>query len=73
MIRIQIRQPKIETARYASPLMDMNAVEQANKLCDRGLVWNMQIYRCEPFFRITAAMLQMLKIWSYREMVQGNG
>jgi hypothetical protein len=62
--RIRAKLPRAEDARYASMLVETTSVDQANRLCDRGLVWDAQIYQCEPFSG-DLRPLQCYKCWGY--------
>ena len=47
--RCRIQLPRLPTAPYAELVLHMNSVEAAKKLCDRGLVWEAQIFNAEPY------------------------
>jgi hypothetical protein len=67
--RIQPKIPKAEGLRYASLIVETTSVDQANRLCDRGLVWDAQIYQCEPYSD-DLRPLQCYKCWGFGHMAR---
>jgi hypothetical protein len=67
--KIRAKIPRAEDARYASMLVETTSVDQANRLCDRGLVWDAQIYQCEPFSG-DLRPLQCYKCWGFGHMAR---
>jgi len=47
--RVKVKRVRDQSTRYTTLLVDVNTVEHANQLCERGLIWEVQIYQCEPF------------------------
>jgi hypothetical protein len=47
--RVRARQPRSDSAWHAALLVEAYKVDDANLLCERGLIWDAQIYPCEPF------------------------
>jgi hypothetical protein len=67
--KVQPKIPKAEGPRYASMIVETTSVDQANRLCDRGLVWDAQIYQCEPFSG-DLRPLQCYKCWGFGHMAR---
>jgi hypothetical protein len=47
--RAHVRLPKSSSAWYAALLVEVYSVDNTNLRCERGMVWDAQIYQCEPF------------------------
>lgn len=61
---VKIKIPRSNSAKYATVLLQMESIEQANQLCERGLVWEAQIYQCEPFIKDLRPQ-QCFKCWKF--------
>jgi hypothetical protein len=67
--RVKVKRVRDQNARYTTLLVDVNTVEHANQLCERGLVWEAQIYQCEPFSG-DLRPLQCYKCWDFGHMAK---
>ena len=47
--RLKIEPPRAPTARFTTAVLYLRSVEAATCLCERGLVWEAQIFNCEPY------------------------
>ena len=48
-IRCKIERCRDPTARYTTYIIYIHTAEAAERLCDKGLVWQAQIFNYEPF------------------------
>jgi hypothetical protein len=69
IFRVKVKRVYDQNARYTTLLVDVNTVEHANQLCERGLVWEAQIYQCEPFSG-DLRPLQCYKCWDFGHMAR---
>jgi hypothetical protein len=47
--RLKIETPRVPTARFTTAILHLRSVEAATRLCEQGLVWEAQIFNCEPY------------------------
>ena len=47
--RCKVELARTSTARYTTAVVHLRSVEAAKRLCERGLVWQAQIFNCEPY------------------------
>jgi hypothetical protein len=47
--KLKIEQPRAPTARFTTAVLHLRSAEAATRLCERGLVWEAQIFNCEPY------------------------
>jgi hypothetical protein len=47
--KLKIEQPRAPTARFTTAVLYLRSAEAATRLCERGLVWEAQIFNCEPY------------------------
>jgi hypothetical protein len=47
--RFKIELPRNPEGRYATVVLHLDTIEAAKSLCERGLVWEAQIFHCEPY------------------------
>jgi hypothetical protein len=67
--RVKVKRVRDQSTRYTTLLVDVNTVEHANQLCERGLIWEAQIYQCEPFSG-DLRPLQCYKCWDFGHMAR---
>lgn len=47
--RLKIEPPRTPTATYTTAILHLRSADAATRLCERGLVWEAQIFNCEPY------------------------
>jgi hypothetical protein len=49
VIRLKVEPPRNPTALFTTAILHLRSTEAATRLCERGLVWEAQIFNCEPY------------------------
>jgi hypothetical protein len=49
VIRLKVEPPRTPTATYTTAILHLRSADAATRLCERGLVWEAQIFNCEPY------------------------
>jgi hypothetical protein len=49
LTRIKVEPPRAPTARFTTVILHLRSAEAATRLCERGLIWEAQIFNCEPY------------------------
>ena len=49
LVKIKVELPRTPTAKFTTAILHLRCTEAATCLCERGLVWQAQIFNCEPY------------------------
>lgn len=49
LVKIKVEPPRAPTAKFTTAILHLRGAEAATRLCERGLVWQAQIFNCEPY------------------------
>jgi uncharacterized paraquat-inducible protein A len=47
--KIKVEPARAPTAKFTTAVLHLRSAEAATRLCDRGLIWQAQIFNCEPY------------------------
>jgi hypothetical protein len=47
--RLKVEPPRAPSAMFTTAILHLRSAEAATRLCERGLVWEAQIFNCEPY------------------------
>jgi hypothetical protein len=49
VIKLKVEPPRAPTARFTTAILHLRSADAAKRLCERGLIWEAQIFNCEPY------------------------
>jgi hypothetical protein len=49
VIKLKVEPPRAPTARFTTAILHLRSADAATRLCERGLIWEAQIFNCEPY------------------------
>jgi hypothetical protein len=47
--KIKVERPRAPTAKFTTAVLHLRSADAATRLCERGLIWQAQIFNCEPY------------------------
>jgi hypothetical protein len=47
--KLKVEPTRAPTARFTTVILHLRSTEAATRLCERGLIWQAQIFNCEPY------------------------
>jgi hypothetical protein len=47
--KIKVEPARTPTARFTMAILHLRSAEVPARLCERGLIWQAQIFNCEPY------------------------
>jgi hypothetical protein len=60
LVKIKVEPPCAPTVKFTTAILHLHSAEAVTCLCERGLVWQAQIFNCEPY----SAELQICQCFS---------
>jgi hypothetical protein len=49
VVRLKVEPPRTPSATFTTAILHLRSAAAATRLCERGLVWEAQIFNCEPY------------------------
>lgn len=49
IMKLKVEPPRAPTARFTTVILHLRSADVATRLCERGLIWEAQIFNCEPY------------------------
>jgi hypothetical protein len=49
ILKVKVEPARAPTARFTTVILHLRSADAATRLCERGLVWQAQIFNCEPY------------------------
>jgi hypothetical protein len=49
LTKLKVEPARAPTARFTTAILYLHSAEAATRLCDRGLIWQAQVFNCEPY------------------------
>jgi hypothetical protein len=47
--KVKVERAKNSTSRFTTAILHLRSTDAATRLCERGLIWQAQIFNCEPY------------------------